>query len=117
MGGSWQPIASTPFASEEGFSSGLTLTRPGTFLQAYDPSTAPVGTLSPSAGPASEPSTAPVDAASPPTRPASNAEDLAPQLLRGGLLLASGAVGGAVVLLRRRSRRAGAIPTASDGTA
>lgn len=72
--GAWQPVSYVPVAGEEGFSSVVALRRPGTFLQADDPSTAP-----PSAAPSAEASRAPAVAAA-----------------GGGVVLTA-----AVVLLRR----------------
>lgn len=47
--GAWRTMAFTPVAAEQGSSSVIELARPGTFLQAYDPATAPGAAADPPA--------------------------------------------------------------------
>lgn len=44
--GTWQSLRYTPATADEGSTSVVELIRPGTFLQAYDPASAPPATAS-----------------------------------------------------------------------
>ena len=121
VGREWKPVPYTPVAVDEGFSSVLEISGPGTFLQAYDPASAsasaaaaaptaptapaaggtsaapvPPGQSSASDGLAPEPATA---------RPVAQAQPLATSTVPALVVGAGAALALGTVLLRRRLGR------------